>query len=210
MHTLAILVPLAFAIAPISGSAMPDGHQGNHAEPRDATSDNRHHAHVHGIAELLVALEGEQLHIELLSPAVNMVGFEGAADSPERQVAMNNAREILQDAGKLFQIGRGECRLAAHEVDFGSLVASSGAHQADQDGEQNDGKHRKQDHQVRTHSDIRASYQYFCEQPKDLESVSVRLHSHFPGIQSVQAQWIVNGRQDMATLDNSQVHLVFR
>jgi hypothetical protein len=89
-------------------------------------------------------------------------------------------------------------------------VTSSGAYRAAPAEEQDESGHRNQDHQARTHSDIRASYYYHCERPQELESLLVRLQRHFPGIQSVQVQWIANGRQGMATLDNSQTPLVFR
>ena len=41
-----------------------------------AGEHHHHDAHVHGVAHLNVALEGNDLYIELTSPAANIVGFE--------------------------------------------------------------------------------------------------------------------------------------
>ena len=40
-------------------------------------------AHVHGTAELFVVLDGNQLDIELRSPAMNLLGFEHRANNAE-------------------------------------------------------------------------------------------------------------------------------
>jgi len=44
----------------------------------------QHSAHLHGHAELTLALEGRALEINLASPAANIVGFEHKATSSEQ------------------------------------------------------------------------------------------------------------------------------
>ena len=41
-------------------------------------------AHVHGLSELAIAMEGEKLEIQFTSPAMNLVGFEHQASSRKR------------------------------------------------------------------------------------------------------------------------------
>ena len=41
-----------------------------------AEEKHHHKAHVHGVAHLNVALEDNELYIEFISPAANIVGFE--------------------------------------------------------------------------------------------------------------------------------------
>ena len=48
--------------------------------------ETRHHdAHVHGIGKLNVAFDGNNLIIELTSPAVNIVGFEHQAQNQKEE-----------------------------------------------------------------------------------------------------------------------------
>jgi Protein of unknown function (DUF2796) len=44
----------------------------------DEAEHREHGPHVHGVAQLNVALDGNVLWIELNSPAMNIVGFEHA------------------------------------------------------------------------------------------------------------------------------------
>nr|WP_241262910.1 DUF2796 domain-containing protein [Parahaliea mediterranea] len=199
-------------IAADAGIAAAQGRHGDRAKTPVPTMSAAvsQEAHAHGSAGLLVALEGEQLEIELLSPAVNLLGFEGAASSPEQQSAILNARDKLQDTKKLFQTGAAQCRLKGHHVDFGESITGSEVDRGNRAAEENGGKHHDQHHQARPHSDIRASYRYRCERPQELDSMWIQLQGRFPGIQSLQVQWIVNGRQGMATLDDARTHLVFK
>jgi len=203
---------MALGIAAAAALAGAQDHQGDHAKPGASTMPVAvsQEAHTHGIAELLVVLEAEQLEIELLSPAVNLLGFEGAASSPEQHSEVINARNTLQDAENLFQTGPAQCRLTGHDVDFGGLITGSDVHTESPVTEKHGDTHHGYHNQARTHSHIRANYRYRCGRPKELASMSIQLQSRFHGIQSLQVQWIVNGRQGMAALDHNSGHLVFR
>jgi Protein of unknown function (DUF2796) len=68
----------------------------------DEAEHREHGPHVHGMAELNVALDGNVLWIELNSPAMNIVGFEHAPQSAEQKAAVHDATETLKDGGHVF------------------------------------------------------------------------------------------------------------
>lgn len=164
-------------------------------------------AHVHGAAELLVVLEDAQLDIELRSPAMNLLGFESRARSPGQRARVESARASLANAAGLFQFDRGQCRLLEHTADFSSVV-EEGAPRGGGHAQEQEHHHAHQN--AHGHSDIEAHYSYRCEQPGRLETMSTAIPTLFPGIEALQVQWILGGRQGMTTLDNSDDHVIFR
>ncbi|CAA0089997.1 Uncharacterised protein [Zhongshania aliphaticivorans] len=149
-------------------------------------------AHVHGTAELFVVLEGNQLSIQLHSPAVNLLGFEGHAETTEQQSLLNDVRQSLANTKTLFQFENDLCQLKNHSADFTSVT-------------------KKNDHEEHSeHSDIESHYLFHCEQTDKLYSLTTQLTNRFPAIHSLQVQWIVKGRQGAITLDNSQHQVFFR
>lgn len=167
--------------------------------------DGTQEAHVHGVAELLVVLEGGQLDIEFRSPAINLLGFEHHANNPEQQAKVESVRKTLADADSLFQFDPPLCHIADHTANFSSVVEAPGHR-----GDKNETDDHDTHHKAHGHSDIDARYRYQCERPDQLRSLLANIPAQFPGIQSLQVEWIAGGRQGAATLDNSQRHIIFR
>lgn len=167
-------------------------------------------AHIHGIAELFVVLEKQQLDIELHSPAMNLLGFEHQASGAKEQAKINSVKAALEEAHRLFQLGSAQCQLIGHTVDLSNVVEIRAEHSKHHRDKEHTADHYDAHHPAKGHSDIKAHYRYRCKQPDQLRSLTTTIPIEFPGIDSVQAQWIVNGRQGAVTLDNSQRHLHFR
>lgn len=53
-----------------------------------------HDAHVHGVGKLNVALDGDDLIIELTSPAANIVGFEHTPENEQQSHEVHEADKI--------------------------------------------------------------------------------------------------------------------
>jgi hypothetical protein len=154
--------------------------------------------HTHGVAELVVVLEGDQLEIELRSPAMNILGFEHHILTPEQLTTLEHTRKTLVDADSLFQFDPALCQITDHTADFGTETKAN-THNGD-------GKHLE----THRHTNIEVRYRYRCQQPDELQSLSASLSDEFPGIQVLQVQWIVGGRQGAITLDNDQRRILFR
>lgn len=81
-----------------------------------ATAFAQQDAHVHGIASMNIAVEGEELQIEFVTPADGIVGFEYAPSSAAEIKAVADALSALENPESLFIIpASAECKL--HEVE---------------------------------------------------------------------------------------------
>ena len=79
-------------------------------------------AHVHGLSELTIASEGEDLNIQLTSPAMNIVGFEYKAVSKKDIEAIKNAESILNQPEVLFLFSDNGCKPINIDVDISGLI----------------------------------------------------------------------------------------
>lgn len=181
----------------------------DHHEEKHHHKEQAQEAHIHGLAKLLVVLEGEQLEIELHSPAMNLLGFEHRASTPEQQALVKNAKNTLANANRLFTFGLTQCQLIDHDVDISRMLDESVHHDKDHHDEKHDLDHHDR-HEEYDHSNIEARYHYRCARPDQLGSLRTSIPVEFPGIESLQVQWIINGRQGATTLDNIRHHLNFK
>jgi len=140
-------------------------------------------AHLHGTAQLTLALEGNSLEINLESPAANIVGFEHKATSEKHIKAVEKAKVHLESSA-LFLFSGCDCSLKQARVDMSSVSKQS--------------SHDHRDHD--SHSEIRANYSYNCSMGEKLETVSVNLISLFPQIETLKVMWITDSRQGATEL----------
>ena len=177
----------------------------DHGGPR------QHGAHVHGTAQLNVAVDGANVLVELLSPAINIVGFEHLPSTDDQRRTIHEAAERLEDGGSLFAFSKeADCTLVSAETDF-PLLARDEAHHThddsrkdqDQAGESADANHQHvtaEEHEVQEHSEFEARYQFSCEEPKKLKSLTVNLFSAFPAFDKIEAQMLTSNGQSGAEL----------
>ena len=163
-------------------------------------------SHVHGIAALNLALDGKAVHIELNSPAANLVGFEHAPVSEAEYTAQKNALLTLKNADQLFRFNKtANCHAAQVEIESGSTQA---ARPPAQDGH----RHHESDdeeHADTRHSDITAIYRFTCDAPGELDTLRVGLFDAFPAINNLAVQYITDGGQGAATLSSGEPLLTF-
>ena len=94
-------------------------------------------AHVHGIATLNLAMEGDELEIEFVSPAGNIVGFEHKAVTEAERRAIRDAIEQLSKGNELFDLPlAASCSLHVAEVEHGH-----GEEEKREDGHGHDAEH---------------------------------------------------------------------
>lgn len=173
-------------------------------------------AHVHGHGQLDVAVLDGRLHIELRSPAMDIVGFEHAPRNATQRRQLESALGQLRNADALFLLpAAADCRLT--EVHVESQQAP-GAH----DGEHDQDHHRDDDHghshdDIHDHGDktgdphsaVTALYQYQCENPAVIEAIDVQLFAEFPDVETLQVQLLTETEQRAVTLsaDNTRIRL---
>jgi len=161
-----------------------------------------HDAHVHGLAELTVALEGNQLELHLASPAANIVGFEHRAVTAEQSHAVQQAEALLNSAQQLFSFSGTRCDAQEIKVDMSALEKED-AHHHNHDG------HHGDKHQTR-HSEVSAEYRFACAQGAELTSITVTLLELFPGIETLSTMWVIEAGQGAIVLRRGSQDIYFR
>lgn len=188
----------------------------------ESQAQRQHDSHVHGIAQLNLAVEGSELHIEIESPAFNIVGFEHEPSSAADRERIDHAIRVLQDGERLFGMTQAAgCRLVAVDIDtpFGEVGAgtpSGSDHEHEHKaGHEHDAGHEKQeehDHEAgpgHEHGDIDAAYRFDCERVDRLTGIDVGLFRAFPATERLDVQYVFDNRQGAATLTAADPNLRF-
>lgn len=209
----------AVALFTFVGMTNPGGVSG--AETR------QHGAHVHGVGNLNIAVQENDVFLELDSPAANIIGFEHKPENDEQFQAVHNAVSLLKRGGKVFIINESAgCSL--HEAEVKTEIMGDGHgpncnhdHDREHDGheehashdhdkEQNDEHyeeheqehdgHQHEDHDHSGHSDIAATYHFECSSPDKLNELDVRLFNRFEGFETIHVQLLTPEKQTAVEL----------
>lgn len=202
------------------------------AIPAAAVDHREHGAHVHGIGQMNVVLDGNTLAIELDSPAANLVGFEHAPRDEAEEAVLEQAVARLRDAAALFALpAAAQCQIEAielksalleHEADeehghhheeheHGEEHAHHEAH-ADHDHDAAGHEHEAHEHngeEGHHHADMEASYRFHCDKPGQLDGITVKLFQLFPATEELQVQLITPTSQGAAELTAESPRLKF-
>ena len=210
--TAALLGSLALAV---SGAVAEEKHDHDHDHEK-----RQHDAHVHGIAALNLALEGDEVHVELDSPAANIVGFEHAPSSKADHAALDRAVAKLKDGNQLFRFNsEAACRMEKAKVTSAMLEDDHEAHkdehahdkkeahghdehEHEKHGHEEHGhkEHAHEEHEGETHSDIDVTYHFECAKPGQLTQLTVELFEAFPGMEEINVQYVIESKQGAAEL----------
>ena len=162
-------------------------------------------AHVHGLSELTIAMDAKSIEIQLISPAMNLVGFEYKASSKQDIAAVKQAELILGQQDLLFLIAGGGCQHLSTSIDSGDLLESESHHEKHDDHDKHndhDDHEKHDDHddhdghdQGETHSEMVASYSYTCKDSSKLSSLTVGLFTSFTGIHKINTLWVTPSKQ---------------
>jgi hypothetical protein len=151
-----------------------------------------HAAHVHGEAQLLVAVEGNTLEIEFHSPAMNIVGFEHKPSNETQEQAVESAIAALKQPDLLFTLpSAAKCESVS--VDVKSPLA----------------EHEEHEHEEEEHSDIAGHYKFNCAEISQLKSIEIGIFKQFPGTEAIEAQAISSKGQKKIELSPKQSTLSF-
>jgi zinc transport system substrate-binding protein len=182
----------------------------DHAHPGHEASTHRHEAgthhqhgaHVHGVAMLNVALDSDELLIELTSPAMNLVGFEHAPRDAAQRDAVAEARRALAEPERLIRINpEADCTLAESHA-----MLELGEHAGDaHDPTQSD----IPSHATEVHADGHGEYHWRCAHPGRLAHIELPLFDVFPGTERIEVQLITPTDQSASELtsDNRRLDL---
>ena len=186
---------------------------------RTMASERQHGAHVHGVGQLNVAVEGDEVALELISPGADIVGFEHAPASDEDRSAVAEAAAALGRGAALFVFpSAAACHLEEAEVESSLLKSQHDDHDHDdheKHGHGEDDGHDHGDHEEHGHDDhddhdhdeheghdhgeadddephaeFHAHYHFHCDNPARLSHIDVKLFERFPSMRELEVQAI--------------------
>ena len=162
--------------------------------PAAALAQYAHGAHEHGAAELTVALDGQALVIELISPLDNLVGFEHAPANDTQRAALVEAGRLLSDADAMFALPvAAACRFEHADIESPWPMAAM-APAAGQAG-------HAHAHPTRgDHEEAVVTYRYTCAQPAALQRIDVRAFARFPRLREIRVEHATARGQGAAVL----------
>ena len=146
------------------------------------------HAHVHGVAELSIAVDGNMLQLDLDSPLDNLTGFEHAPRNEKEKQALQAAAAKLRKPETLFSpTAAAHCVPQPPQLTIPFTEAKPSAAPA-------------QD----SHADVEASFSFRCNTPAALKDIEVTMFDAFPGLQKLKVQLATPRGQSAATLSGRQ------
>ncbi len=122
------------------------------------TEHREHGAHVHGAAALMIAWSGNEMAIDLESPAYNILGFEYAPTSDEERALFDERVAALEAGGLLLINPAAECAVVSADVRTALSGETDGEehehseHEAGEEGHAEDG-HEEDGHAEEGHAE---------------------------------------------------------
>lgn len=152
--------------------------QDDHSHDDDGVGE----AHVHGVSEMAVVIDGDTLSVSFSGPLYNVVGFEHAPKTPEQEQAMAGLRAKLGTVSTFVTVPT-DANCAVRETDID--IENSGSHSA-----------------------LRADYTLECDNIDRIDTLSVSAFSNFEGLlKSIDAIAITPTGQSAQTLTASSMML---
>ena len=175
-------------------------------------------SHVHGLTELNVVIVNQNVQIEFISPAINLLGFERASSSPEESQLFNQVIEDLRAAEWLLGDQLKDCQMSTpvfEAPEFGSHEMSEGheAHEHEHEEhehehEENEHAHEDHEHETGDHADFRIQYLFDCRSAPP-SNFTVTAFDRFVGIEEISVRWIFGRQQGVSNLTPSNATLSF-
>lgn len=138
-------------------------------------------AHVHGRAQVEIALDGPVMQLALKSPLESLVGFEHAPRTPAQQRAMRDMVAAFRQPAQLFAPTAGaQCKAEPAEVAAPTAVGTAHAHSE--------------------HAEMETTFTFRCLVPTALRSVNFDIFNVFPRLQRIDVQLVGPKGQTAATL----------
>jgi G3E family GTPase len=166
--------------------------------------------HVHGEAELFIAIEDNQVLLEFQSPADNIIGFEHAPATELQFSQLENSLKKLKDHKYLAAFKEGACQQISAEVKSPFKDDHKAEkHKDDHEHTKKEHGHKEHSHKEHSHdehspdkgshSDFYVSYTLQCEAAEDnIGRLDINAFEHFAGIKNITVKWITSDKQGSA------------
>ncbi len=149
------------------------------ATPVIAEETRQLDAHEHGVGQLDIAIDGQQIAMELHAPGADIVGFEYAAESAKDLAAVDAAVAKLSAPLALFVLPEAAgCR----------IVEASAGLESDEEHEEHGDEHADE----AGHTEFHAEYLLNCAEPSAITGINFAYFGSFPNVLEVEVQIITD------------------
>tara|TARA_B110000211_G_scaffold69439_1_gene80184 strand:+ start:318 stop:926 length:609 start_codon:yes stop_codon:yes gene_type:complete len=166
------------------------------ATPAFAQEARQLNAHEHGVGQLDIAFDGDQIAMELHAPGADIVGFEYGAESAEDRAAVDAAVAALAKPLDLFVLTEAAgCSI----VNASAGLESEEEHDAHDDDHDDDhaadegshDDHADEGHEDEAdHTEFHAEYLLTCADPSAVTDITFAYFDAFPNALEVEVQVI--------------------
>ena len=166
------------------------------ASPAFADETRQLDAHVHGVGNLNIAIDGNLVAMELHAPGADIVGFEYAARSSEDRAAIETAIATLARPLDLFVLPEAaECTVTEASAELESEHADGAHHDHAEhaEGEEHDDheheEHAEEHHADETgHAEFHAEYLLTCADPGAISGIAFAYFETFENARELEVQ----------------------
>ena len=172
------------------------------AAPAVAQQTRQLDAHEHGVGELQIAFDGNQIAMELHAPGADIVGFEYEAESAEDLAAIDAAIALLSRPQEIFvlpaaagcAVTRASAELEGEDHDeHGEEDHDEHDDHADEghDDHDEDG-HDDHDEDEESHTEFHAEYLLTCSNPDAITGIEFAYFDRFEGARELEVQIVTS------------------
>ena len=169
-----------------------------------------HRPHVHGVAELTFAMERNELRVHLISPSVNLVGFERPAITKQEIAQVKKMKRRLEDVKALFSFVGTTCDVQEVGIDMSAIFDDKREKNGHNHANPHASDHQEELVEHNDHYDVTAVYRFHCFDTSRLESIVVDVFDAFPTVHQIGSQWVTEVDQGSKTLIKTDNVVRFR
>lgn len=145
-------------------------------------------AHMHGKGKMLISQERNNWQIQIILPAVDVLGFEHDPETKKQHEIASEIAERFKHNISIVELD-GKCLLG--EIKHSLLDHQDINHHQD---------HVK--HDIGSHGDVEVAYLFTCQ--SSVTKVSVTLFEWIKSLTSIEVQWVLDKGQGMAVLTRDE------
>ena len=181
--------------------------------------------HVHGEAELFIAIGNNQVMIELESPANNLLGFEHKPNNATQKKLLAESLTTLASYSSLVTVVEGNCKQTSSHIDspFANEKGETHLHAGDQHESNDKGSHHHDkeyhgekvahddhDDAMLGHSEFYASYTLNCSDSTAIKKIHINVFDNFKGFEKINMKWVANDQQGAEVVTPAKKQITLR
>jgi Protein of unknown function (DUF2796) len=160
-----------------------------------AAEKRRHDTHVHGVAEINIAVEGTKATVEFRAPAESVMGFEHEAKSESDKKKRDAALEQLRVKGGQMVVF--DPKLGCKSSDMKTAIVETKGDSAKAQAGKDAHKDQKQSGE---HREVHGTFAVACDMPLSGSRVKFSVSKVFRDIQEIKVQVLGDSGQSGATI----------